>query len=78
MPQSFPGHGREHRLGRLAPRDQRGHATQRYLCVGELAQASSAWALAMAIPASSMKSAMRDSVPAWKSSREVAATVTPQ
>ena len=38
----------------------------------------SAWALAIAIAANSMKSAMRDSVPAGKSSRDVAATVTPQ
>ena len=39
---------------------------------------SLAWALAIAVAASSMKSAMRDSVPGGKSSREVAATVTPQ
>ncbi len=39
---------------------------------------SSARALAIAMAASSMKSAMRDSVPAGKSSCEVAATVTPQ
>jgi hypothetical protein len=38
----------------------------------------SAWALAMAIAASSTKSAIRNSVSAGKSSREVAATVTPQ
>ena len=38
----------------------------------------SARALAIAVAASSMKSAIRDSVPAGKSSCEVAATVTPQ
>jgi hypothetical protein len=38
----------------------------------------SARALAIAIAASSMKSAIRESVPAVKSSPEVAATVTPQ
>jgi hypothetical protein len=38
----------------------------------------SASALAIAIPASSVNSAIRDSVPAGKSSREVAATATPQ
>ena len=38
----------------------------------------SASALAIAIPASSTNSAIRDSVPAGKSSRDVAATVSPQ
>ena len=46
----------------------------------ELASRSccSAGVLAIAVAANSMKSAMRDSVPAGNSSREVAATATPQ
>ncbi len=38
MPESLPGRGREHRLGRFAPRDQHGQPPQRRLGVRELAQ----------------------------------------
>jgi hypothetical protein len=38
----------------------------------------SAWALAIAVAASSVKSAIRDSVPGGKSTRAVAANATPQ
>src|SRR5207237_3701014 len=38
IPQRFPGRGCEHRLGRLAARDQRGQPPQRRLGVREPAQ----------------------------------------